>query len=1611
MMSLRLATAFAVLSVCSLSVPARAQDFPVFQGGSAKRDVPDFSPLETRLIGQKHWLKGAPAAVRLIVTDHRTGKPISAQIEVSVSAHVDGINKGRATRLFTGRTGPFGTLDMPLGTGGLAAGPYDLEVDVHTAIGEDHLSTPIRVSEDAQIMLVSDKPVYQPGQRLHLRALAMDRGTRHALSQLPITFEVEDARGNKVFKKKTQLSGFGLASADFELADEVIMGLYTLRATMQEYRVEKKVRVERYQLPKFKVSLKTERPFYQPGEMMKGKLQADYFFGKPVANGRVAISVETLDTGVSKVGELSGKTDANGTYRFEFMVPRALVGQPIEHGNGILGLKARLLDTADHLQEAALSVPVSAEGLDLLIQAEGPTLVPHVQNLIYLAAATPDGTPIKNARISVSTNLEDKPEVVTTDALGIAVAHCMAGIDEETVVADIVTPDGKRARFTRKLASRKQKEGVLLRVDRQIARVGEEIRMTALTPAEKGTIYLDVIRNGQTILTRSQAISENRAPMAVPLTDDMVGTLSLHAYRVQGDDEIVRDTRTVVVLPADDLEIKVAANQASYRPGGEAELKISVRDKGRNPVQAALGLAVVDESVFALSELQPGLEKIYFALEHELLTPKAEVHGMSATRLILNPPEGEIREVSRQRAAAIVLAGYHPDGKYDYVLNTYRDRWDKVKAKAIAMIAQAHLKMLRAVEAFTRARQMQLTSDMGLYTLVSLGFLRDDDMRDPWGAYFRVNLHGAKNYNGWFTISSAGPDGDWDTVDDLTNISWFQNGQGEPNGGGGIARGGLGGMQGGGRIGGGMGGGGLGGGGFGGGGRGGGFGGGGMGGFGGGGFGGGRGGGGFGGAMGGGMMGGAPRGGAGGAGMGGRPGDALLPEGVNFVIGNELDNSAISTGRSGVEMKQRATMTAPEPRIRAFFPETMFWNPEVITDELGEAQVKLPLADSITTWRMSLSANTMNGRLGSSTAPLRVFQEFFADVDVPLVLTNGDRVEMPVTVYNYHPGALQVEVSLQTEPWFTLEGDARRTVKLEKDEVKVVYFPVTVKSAGSHTVTVKAMGSGLSDAVRRPVEVVPDGKEQTITLSDRLTKTRDLEVRFPPNALDGSRSLWIKFYPGVFSQIVEGMEGILRMPNGCFEQTSSATYPDVMALAYMKQTGKLKPEIEMQAERFINAGYQRLLTFEVQGGGFSLYGQPPAVPTLTAYGLLEFADMAKVRDVDPALIKRTQQWLIRQQKQNGSWEVGEDPVHGGIAIRSDSLRRTAFMTWALIESGYDGRELASAISFIKSRIHDAEDPYALALALIVLAAKEPDGEAGAICGKRLVGLAQPAQDGACWKNPSSTFTGAYANTADLETTGLAAYALVRWGRAAQTVEKALTYLIKQRGSYGAWATTQGTIWAMKALLTARTGGGGGDRQVTILVNGAKAGTVKMSADDSDVMRLVDLREFVRPDQNAVRLELSGEGGALYQIFGRYYIPWQDVRRELLNAGPLRIEVEYDKSRLAQNDLAVATVTIHNGSDRVAENPIIDLGIPPGFTLVQEKLEQAVAENRISKFTVSPRSITVYLDTLLPHQELKLEYTLRARFPVKAKTPASSAYPYYNPEKQSTVTPRIVEVTR
>src|SRR5437867_3045072 len=182
----------------------------------------------------------------------------------------------------------------------------------------------------------------------------------------------------------------------------------------------------------------------------------------------------------------------------------------------------------------------------------------------------------------------------------------------------------------------------------------------------------------------------------------------------------------------------------------------------------------------------------------------------------------------------------------------------------------------------------------------------------------------------------------------------------------------------------------------------------------------------------------------------------------------------------------------------------------------------------------------------------------------------------------------------------------------------------------------------------------------------------------------------------------------------CFEQTSSTTYPNVLVLDYMKRTGRLTPEIEIKARKFINAGYQRLLTFEVAGGGFEWFGRDPANICLTAYGILEFTDMARVHPVDEAVIERARKWLFAHQNRDGSW----DEIHRGWTW-SGRGSMTAFVAWALAESGDQSPNLDKALNYLGSHPQELSNTYARALAANAFLARERDDSFGRELARQL----------------------------------------------------------------------------------------------------------------------------------------------------------------------------------------------------------------------------------------------------------------------------------------------------
>src|SRR5262249_48098724 len=151
---------------------------------------------------------------------------------------------------------------------------------------------------------------------------------------------------------------------------------------------------------------------------------------------------------------------------------------------------------------------------------------------------------------------------------------------------------------------------------------------------------------------------------------------------------------------------------------------------------------------------------------------------------------------------------------------------------------------------------------------------------------------------------------------------------------------------------------------------------------------------------------------------------------------------------------------------------------------------------------------------------------------------------VPVVVYNYLDRPQTVELTLDDAGWFDRQDDAVRTLELAPGEVKSLAYRIKVKKVGKHTLQVTARASGLADPVKRDIAVEPDGRRVETVANGTLQRPVELTVTVPEDAIEGSPKAFLKLYPSSFSQLVEGLDNIFQMPSGCFEQTSSTTYPN-----------------------------------------------------------------------------------------------------------------------------------------------------------------------------------------------------------------------------------------------------------------------------------------------------------------------------------------------------------------------------------------------------------------------------------------------------------------------------------
>jgi uncharacterized protein YfaS (alpha-2-macroglobulin family) len=1605
------------------------------------------------VLGQQSYLTGAGAAVRVIVTDTKN-EAIAGYSSMRIELAPPG---QKPQVLFSGPLNRRGTTEAQFRFPAGLAGGYPLHFVVDTPIGSTEVTEQVRLEDKVSILLTTEKPIYQPGQTIHVRALALDRANHQAASARKLTFEIEDSRGNKVFKHETQTSKFGIASAEFALADEVNLGTYHLRAILEgadgarSNNAELALNVEKYVLPKFKVAIDfsggdQKRHGYRPGDEVTGTIHANYFFGKPVDSAEIVMKASSMDVAVFDVASIQGKTDAGGSYHFAFQLPKYFAGRPLSQGAARILVEATVKDSAGHSETRGEPITVSESPLVVTAVPEGGSLAPGLENQVFILASYADGKPaVADVRARATGNAD---QTATTDAGGVAIIHVKPDSNGAPLEVEASDKEGNRVSTSLQLQMRPDEDQILLRTEHAIYRAGDRIALRIFSTKPRGTVYVDIAREGQTILTRDLDIKNGQAELALTATPDMAGALDFNAYQFGRDARQIGDHRLIFVQPADELKIDATADAPVHKPGEDARVQFRVTNQRGEGVQAALGLQVVDEAVFALAEKQPGFAKVFFYLEQEALKPRYEIHSIGMSDVVA--PVEQAAAAQHDHAARALFAATEVVNA-----NSFQTEAGRVlpQEKYGIYFSRYHA---RFVAALRKAPARDLTQT---------GTLK---LRDAWGTNLRVDNVPWDQQHMHYWARSAGPDKQFGTGDDLLayievrsrkvldhpELKTFDlnieheygplNGRAEvvgtvvdqagaaipgataelqpspkgesrrasTNASGELA---LAGLPPGdydvrisspgfrsqsrritlaardravvsvvlevgavteavvvedakqfeaGRI-----------------------------------------------RVGGNVW--LARGG-----MGGFQAGATFVEQMGLASKAErfarTDGTLLGTGNFAVNGRVNLE---PAPHVRSYFPEALYIDPQIITDQNGLATISIPLADSITTWRMALTASTARGALGSATSSLKVFQDFFVDLDMPVTLTQGDRVDIPVAVYNYAGGKGDVKLQLQPDTWFSMADDsAEKAVTVDPDRVGGSHFTVEAKRIGKFKLTLSARMTGSADRadiVVREVEVIPNGREQNQVFNGRLESAAHHDMNFPATAVPDASAIFVRLYPGPLSQVIEGMDAILRMPGGCFEQTSSSTYPNVLALDYMKRTNKLTPEVHAKAEGFIANGYQRLLTFEVAGGGFSWFGNAPANKILTAYGLMEFSDMAKVHDVDAKIIQRTQQWLASQQQADGSWKPDASFINEGATNRynSDRLRITSYIAWSLESTGDQGPAVEKAKRFIESHMNAKADNYTLA----VLANFAVDNGKGEFANRAMQLLldARTEKNDQAWWPAEETSVYATGESAAVETTGLALQAILKWGQDSGTARKALGYIAAKKDASGTWGTTQATIMALRALLLGTEKGTADVRgNIEIALNGKVIQKLALTPENNDLLHQFVFKQ-AGASANAIDLRFTGKGSLAYQVVARYFVPWS----EKSEAEALSIAVAYDRQRLTQDDIATATATVKNNLTKTANMVMVDLGIPPGFDLLTEDLQDYQVKStgrksgRLEKFNLTATQAILYFDSIAPGDSIALRYRLRAKYPIRARSFQSRVYEYYDPAASSLARPVQIEILK
>ncbi|MCB9233896.1 MAG: hypothetical protein H6581_19725 [Bacteroidia bacterium] len=677
------------------------------------------------------------------------------------------------------------------------------------------------------------------------------------------------------------------------------------------------------------------------------------------------------------------------------------------------------------------------------------------------------------------------------------------------------------------------------------------------------------------------------------------------------------------------------------------------------------------------------------------------------------------------------------------------------------------------------------------------------------------------------------------------------------------------------------------------------------------------------------------------------------------------------------------------PEMRTDFRSTLFWKGDLSVDASGKAEVEFFNNDEISSFRTTVEGIGSHGAIGHAEQTYFTQLPFSMNTRFPVEVATQDVVSLPITLVNNTPNPLTGKLLIKAPEGFELVSkfDANQTLPAGGKKSLFLDYKV-IKKGEKDQLEVKFMAQGLQDGFTKDVTIKPQGFPVNISFAG---KDQDKEYSFNlNNVVANSIEASVTAFPSVVSDLMSGIESILREPYGCFEQTSSSSYPNVMVLNYLKEQENVDPAVYTRATDLLDRGYKRLTTYETQSKGYEWFGSSPAHEGLTAYGLMQFTEMKGVNEeVDQAMIDRTAAWLMSRRDGKGGFLKNERALDS-FGRASDQVTN-AYIVFALTEAGY--KEVRKEFDVAYKAAMQSKDAYQLALMTNASFSLGEKNLAKAALAELL--KHQDANGGFSGADHSITRSGGLS--LQIETSSLAIMALLKdGGMQAKALNAGVDFLVKSRNGAGGFGSTQGTILALKALTQFASFSKKTDEAGTIevYVDGKKVMTQKYEAGQKDAIALEGLGQHLSSGNHKVRVKFVDVKNPLpYAVAVNYSTNLPPTSKEC----KVSLATQLATQNAKMGETVRLSATLKNITPEGLPMTMAVIGLPAGLSAQPWQLKEMQEKGIFDFYEVAGNNVVAYYRQMKPAEERTFNLDLKADVPGTYEAPASSAYLYYTAE--------------